>query len=142
MQATEREITLEFVAGYLFLLGQTPEYANVWRYCVDHHDSWKSTSTQLLCRADLLASASGSPGGWPHNDFLMTGGAGCVTDKGETLPHCPGMTSDEYLTEFALWSLFQRSAIVATRALPILALSHIPFTFITARSSWTQTSGT
>ena len=109
MQATGREITLEFVAGYIFLLGKTPKYANVWRFCVDHHDTWKSTETQRLCRAVLEEDAKGAPGGWAYNDFLMTGGAGCATAS-----HCPGMTDDEYRTEFALWTLYQSPLIVDT----------------------------
>jgi len=42
----------------------------------------------------------------------MTGGEGCSPfSRG---PHCPGQTDDEYMTEFAIWSLRQSPLIVST----------------------------
>lgn len=103
---------LEVVAGYFFLFGEIANYANSWRFCEDHHDSWKSLTEAVTCRVDQVHNATGSPGGWAYMDFLMTGGAGCSPfSKG---PHCPSMTDDEYRTEFVLWSLTQSPLIVAT----------------------------
>ena len=49
---------------------------------------------------------------WPDPDFLMTGGAGCD----ELIPglRCPGMTDEEYRTEFSLWAIAGGQLIVAT----------------------------
>jgi hypothetical protein len=43
MNQSGRAMYLEFVAGYFFLLQNTSEYANSWRFCVDHHDTFDST---------------------------------------------------------------------------------------------------
>ena len=46
-------------------------------------------------------------------DMMMTGGAGCHPFSAGGA-HCPGMTDDQYRTEFALWSITQSPLIVAT----------------------------
>jgi alpha-galactosidase len=107
-----RAMFLEVVAGFFFLGADTVhKYANSWRFCEDHHDAWSSTVEQLQCRADQKTSGFGAPGGWPYQDFLVTGGAGC-----KTAPHCPGegQSDDSYRAEFTLWSLVQSPLIVAT----------------------------
>jgi len=110
MNATGRPMVLDVVAGFLFLRSEIARYANTWRFCTDHHDNWKSTSTQILCRYDQFSSqVVGAPGGWASMDFLMTGGAGC-----KAAAHCPGQTEAEYKTEFAVWSLTQSPLMVDT----------------------------
>ena len=49
---------------------------------------------------------------WPDPDFLMTGGAGC-NDLTPGL-RCPGMTDDEYVSEFTLWALAGGQLLVST----------------------------
>ena len=87
---TNRSMFLEVVAGYWFFLGDIGSVANSWRFCEDHHDNWKSTSEQLVCRISQVANATGRPGAWAFMDMLDIGGAGCA--KGT---HCPGQTDDE-----------------------------------------------
>ena len=112
MNASGRPMVLEVVAGYFFLGAQIGQYANAWRFCEDHHDSWKSTAEELVCTADEL-STQGAPGGWAHLDMLVTGGAGCAAGA-KYSAHCAGMSDDEYRVEFTLWSLLQSPLIVAT----------------------------
>ena len=109
LNATGRPMFLEVVAGYFFLGSRIRSYANAWRFCEDHKDSWAKTKEQLTCRLDLLDAATGSPGGWASMDFLTTGGAGCAVGA-----HCPGMSSEEYRTEFSVWSLTQSPLLIAT----------------------------
>ena len=49
-------------------------------------------------------------------DFLMTGGEGCYQDLNPDtdLRHCPGMTKNEYKTEFSIWAITASPLIVAT----------------------------
>jgi alpha-galactosidase len=108
VNATGRRMAIEVVAGYFFLGRETPDYAHVWRFCTDHHDTWPSTSAQLACRADQ-GHLRGAPGGWASMDLLTTGGAGCAGSA-----HCPGQSDAEYRTEFVLWSLTQSPLLVAT----------------------------
>jgi len=109
MNATGRPMILEVVAGYFFTgPAQVASVANVWRFCEDHHDSWKSTAENVLCREDQGARSS-LPGGWGYMDVLTTGGAGC-----SLAAHCPGQTEDEYRTEFAIWTLTQSPLMIAT----------------------------
>lgn len=103
VNATGRAMYIEVVAGYFFLRAQISTVANSWRFCTDHHDVWKSTDAQILCRVDQ-ANVTGQPGGWASMDFLHTGGAGCATGN-----HCAGQTDDEYKTEFVLWSVNHKS---------------------------------
>lgn len=103
---------LEVVAGYFFLWQDISQFANSWRFCVDHHDSWKSLEQAVDCRVDQIGNTTGAPGGWGYMDMLMTGGAGCHPFSSGS--HCPGMSDDEYRTEFALWSLTQSPLIIAT----------------------------
>jgi len=109
VRASGREMFLEAVAGYPFLLGEAPKYLNAWRFCEDHHDKWGSTLENIVCRADLVPGARGAVGGWAHMDFLNIGGSGC--SKGV---HCVGQTDAEYRTQFAIWSLTQSPLIVDT----------------------------
>ena len=109
MNASGRAMFLEVVAGYFFLGADIASVSNSWRFCEDHKDTWAKTSEEVACRVDQLKAATGGPGGWAFMDFLMTGGAGCPTGA-----HCPGMTDDEYRTEFSLWALTQSPLIVAT----------------------------
>ena len=46
----------------------------------------------------------------------MTGGQGCSGDSNPnfTHPHCPGMSDDEYRTEFSMFSIIASPLIVAT----------------------------
>ena len=107
MNATGRPMFIEVVAGYFFLGKDISHVANSWRFCVDHHDTWKSTKAQLECLADQVVESG--PGGWASMDFLHTGGAGCSTGN-----HCPGQTDDEYKTEFVIWSLTQSPLFIDT----------------------------
>lgn len=109
MNATGRPMVIEAVAGYLFLQRRVASVANTWRFCTDHHDTWKSTVDEIMCRVDLDLGGSSAPGSWAHMDMLTTGGRGCVDHM-----HCPGQTDEEYKTEFALWSLTQSPLIVST----------------------------
>lgn len=113
IKASGRDMVLEVVAGYFFLGDDIRRYANVWRFCEDHHDSWKSTTEQLLCRHLLKKGAAGSAGGWASMDLMTTGGQGCSVD-GAVVDHCPGQTDDEYVTEFVIWCLTQSPLLVAT----------------------------
>ena len=56
------------------------------------------------------------PYNWAYNDFLMTGGQGCSGDSNANYSHahCPGMTDDEYMSEFSLWAIIASPMIVAT----------------------------
>ena len=116
-----RPMVLEVVAGYFFMGAGIRSVANTWRFCEDHKDTWSKTAEELACRVDQGANATGAPGGWAFMDFLMTGGAGCspftpggVAPVNASNAHCPGMSDDEYRTEFSLWSLTQSPLIVAT----------------------------
>jgi alpha-galactosidase len=103
---------LEVVAGYEFMtVAGLPvsSIANSYRFCEDHHDAWSSSSEAVKCRLALASNATGGPGAWPFMDFLTTGGAGCATGS-----HCPGMSNDEYKTDFVLWALTQSPLLVAT----------------------------
>ena len=104
-----RPMALEVVAGYFFLGEEIRSAANVWRFCLDHHDTFKSTVEAIACRLDLSGKAVGAPGGWPSMDLLTTGGAGC-----QTASHCPGQSEAAYETEFALWALTQSPLLIAT----------------------------
>ncbi len=111
MNESGKAMVVDVVAGFFFLGDDISKYANSWRFCEDHHDAWSSLKEQIFCRADQTTlGVEGSPGGWANLDFLMTGGAGCTTPGS----HCPGMTDDEYKTEFVVWSLLQSPLIVAT----------------------------
>jgi len=113
MNATGRPMVLEVVAGFEFLGSAIEKYANTWRFCIDHHDTWKSTEQALACRALLRGhSTRGGPGGWAYMDVLTTGGAGCKGSGNGA--HCPGQTDDEYRTEAAVWALTQSPLLVAT----------------------------
>ena len=108
VNGTGRPMWIDVVAGYFFLWGETGSVANTWRFCEDHHDAWKSTREQILCRADQ-ANLTGAPGGWANMDFIMTGGAGCAAGS-----HCPGQSDAAYGLEFAIWSLTQSPLLVDT----------------------------
>jgi len=111
IEATNRsdEIFLETVAGFLFLRSEISDVADSFRFCTDHHDNWKSTYDQILCRDDLALLDPNETNAWPSMDFLMTGGAGCVNAS-----HCPGQTDGEYRMEFVIWSLTQSPLVVDT----------------------------
>jgi alpha-galactosidase len=85
-------------------------YANSWRATGDHHDQWSSTAS-IIDQVASIAQYAG-PGGWNYMDFLMTGGQGCSNNQ--PYQHCPGMTDDEYRTEFTIWVLAASPLIVAT----------------------------
>ena len=109
---TGSSIFLEVVAGYFFLGTSISQYANAWRFCTDHHDSWSSSQENVLCRIDQPTSLAGKPRAWPYMDVLAIGGKGCAPFSSG--PHCPGQTDDEYRSNVALWSLLQSPMIVAT----------------------------
>lgn len=44
-------------------------------------------------------------------DFLMTGGQGCADNS---TAHCPGQTTDEYITEFTFWAWTRSVLLFAT----------------------------
>lgn len=83
---------------------------NTWRIGRDHHDNWDSTAEVI----EVLKSAAPHSGfyRWGDPDLLMTGGAGC----GDFTPgrRCPGMTNEEYRTEFSLWAIASAPLIVST----------------------------
>eukprot|EP00051_Salpingoeca_urceolata_P029057 m.488829 g.488829 ORF g.488829 m.488829 type:complete len:429 (+) comp26109_c0_seq1:56-1342(+) len=104
-----RTIFVEGVAGYIFLLGDTPHYLNAWRAWTDHHDDWKTTLATITAQQTI--GTHGRPGAWPDMDVLTTGGQGCGKNSTD---HCPLQTDDEYRTEVALWSINQSPMFVAT----------------------------
>jgi alpha-galactosidase len=106
----KRPMYLEVVAGYWGLLGDVDQYANSWRFCEDHKDTWSSTTEQLTCRLDQKLGVAGAPGGWLYMDMIGTGGSGCAGP----IAHCPGQSENEYMAEFALWTLTQSPLIVNT----------------------------
>jgi len=110
-----RPLYFEAVAAYIFLLGETPNHVNAWRaQVIDHHDSWENTLEVIALYE--TAGIKGKPGAWAYCDVLMTGGAGCkagIEYLNET-SHCPGMTDEEYRTEFAFWWIVQSPLIVDT----------------------------
>jgi len=109
---TSRPIFFECVAGFLFLIGEVPEYCNSWRADVDHHDSWKTTKGTITAfAAQKAAGLIGKPGAWPYLDILTTGGQGCSVNSTE---HCPGQTETEYQTEFTMWSVLQSPLMVGS----------------------------
>jgi len=85
-------------------------FANAWRVADDHHDNWKSTAS-IIEQAASIAQYAG-PGGWNFLDFLMTGGEGCPDHNPGS--RCPGMTDNEYRTEFTMWVMAASPLIVAT----------------------------
>lgn len=114
-----RTMYLMGVAAYPFLLGEVKKYVNGWRASSDHHDNWMNTIEVLL--TVQLVGTPGSPGAWSDMDVLMTGGQGCKNPNrgggnysNNDTAHCPGMTDDEYVTEYTLWSLMQSPLLVAT----------------------------
>jgi hypothetical protein len=55
MNASGRAMYLEVVAGYFFTgPKEVAKIANSWRFCEDHHDAWKSSVEQLICRTDQV----------------------------------------------------------------------------------------
>ena len=109
MDATNASIFLETVAGFLFLRDEISQVADSFRFCTDHHDNFKSTYDQILCRDDLALLDPHEDKAWPSMDFLMTGGAGCANAS-----HCPGQSDGEYRIEFVIWSLTQSPLVIAT----------------------------
>ena len=105
----KRNMYLEGVAAYLFLLGDVGTYMNAWRASTDHHDNWNNL-VEIVATVEVVGKR-GSPGAWSYMDVIMTGGQGC--ERG-SLAHCPGMTDNEYMTEFTMWSLYQSPLVVAT----------------------------
>ena len=106
----KRSMYFEGVAAVLFLLKDVGTYVNAWRASTDHHDQW-SNLVEIIATVEI-AGVPSTPGAWSYLDVLMTGGEGCSSTS---LPwHCPGMTNDEYHSEFALWSIYQSPLIVST----------------------------
>lgn len=103
----------EGVAAMLFLLWDVETYVNAWRASTDHHDNWKNTM-EVLATVEVVDFAS-HPGAWSYMDVLMTGGEGCSgPNKFNSSAHCPGMTDEEYRSEFTLWSIYQSPLMVST----------------------------
>ena len=115
MNATGRPIWIELCRGYGF---PPPTYvANVsqsWRITGDHHDNWESTREAIAASVNNTGMSRSYQ--WAYNDYLMTGGQGCPNNTNPNLiyPHCPGMTDNEYITEFSMWSIIGSPLIVAT----------------------------
>jgi alpha-galactosidase len=117
----KRTMYLEGVAAVLFLLGDVAKYMNAWRASTDHHDQWSNTMEVLA--TVQIAAVQGAPGAWSDLDVLMTGGQGCNNEEinrttgtysDDVTSHCPGMTDDEYVSEYSLWNLMQSPLIVGT----------------------------
>lgn len=108
-----RKMYFEGVAAMLFLLWDVEKYVNAWRASTDHHDDWGNTM-EVLATVEVLEFPS-VPGAWSYMDVLMTGGEGCNgPDQRNSSAHCPGMTDEQYRTEFTLWTLYQSPLMVAT----------------------------
>jgi alpha-galactosidase len=110
-----RTMYLEGVAAGLFLGADVKTYMNGWRASTDHHDKW--TNTLEVVATVQLVGIQGEPGAWSDMDVLMTGGQGCRQVRpysNNDTTHCPGMTDDEYITEFSLWNIMQSPLIVST----------------------------
>lgn len=95
-------------------------YVNAWRATGDHHDDWDSTAGIIEDAANLESYAG--PGQWNYLDFVMTGGQGCPNK--EPGARCPGMTDEEYRTEFSLWVIVASPIIVATELRNMTAIMH------------------
>jgi len=114
LNATGRPFWLELCRGYSYPPPlYTQQVAQSARVSGDHSDSWINTlGIMLSLSAAAGTNLSGpSSGYWGYGDFLMTGGAGCDVNA---TTHCPGMTDDEYATEFAVWTITSSPLIVAT----------------------------
>eukprot|EP01116_Phalansterium_solitarium_P014869 TRINITY_DN3275_c0_g1_i1.p1 TRINITY_DN3275_c0_g1~~TRINITY_DN3275_c0_g1_i1.p1 ORF type:complete len:432 (+),score=138.54 TRINITY_DN3275_c0_g1_i1:122-1417(+) len=116
LNASGRPIWLNMQCpGYGFLPTEwCATYGNSYRIWTDHHDNWNSTLDiigHMALRPDYARFPAKS-GAWPDPDALMTGGAGC--DDATPGKRCPGMTDDEYRTEFSLWAIFGGQMVVAT----------------------------
>jgi alpha-galactosidase len=85
------------------------QYANSWRSGPDHRDDW--TSTASIIEHNVGLSKYAGPGAWNDPDFLMTGGQGCSDDPDK---RCPGMSDEEYRTEFGMWCLLAAPLLVVT----------------------------
>jgi alpha-galactosidase len=108
-----RTMYFEGVAAFIFLLWDVDQYVNAWRASTDHHDNWDNT-LEVLATVEVVGKA-GAPGGWSYMDVLMTGGQGCSSpNQRNSSAHCPGMSDDEYTTEFTLWSIYQSPLLVST----------------------------
>eukprot|EP01084_Bolivina_argentea_P093230 167704_1 len=118
MNKTGRSMWLELCRGY----GYPPptwvaNVSNSWRIYEDHFDDWKSTRTAI--NKSINATTLSRAYNWAYNDFLMTGGQGCINNTNNPnvsidRQHCPGQTDIEYITEFSMWSIIGSSLIVAT----------------------------
>jgi len=128
LNATGRHMWLELCRGYSY---PPPPYvaavANSWRISGDHHDQWANSASDIEHAA--LAAATGRSGkyNWGYNDFLMTGGQGCSPPGNGSGAHCPGMTDDEYRTNFALWSVLASPLIVST---DVISMAPIMYTVL------------
>jgi len=117
LNATGRPIFFEAVAGFWFLMHETAEYVNSWRFCGDHHDEWENTWEQVGCRfsqgEEPFELTRGEPGAWPFMDLMTIGGDGCAPfEEGVAGMHCPGQTDDNYRSEFAIWSITQSPMLI------------------------------
>jgi alpha-galactosidase len=118
-----RHMYFEGVAAMLFLLWDVEQYVNAWRASTDHHDQWSNTM-EVLATVEVLEFPS-VPGAWSYMDVLMTGGEGCSgPNQHSSSAHCPGMTDEEYRTEFTLWSMYQSPLMVATDVRNITSIMH------------------
>eukprot|EP01084_Bolivina_argentea_P002907 5420_1 len=111
-----RHILLELDGGYSLQPPPTypPSIAQAWKICPDHHDEWDSTINIIqYIRKSNNTQMSGAYG-WAYNDFLMTGGEGCIDQTLEQYKHCPGQTNIEYMTEFAIFAISGSPLLVAT----------------------------
>eukprot|EP01084_Bolivina_argentea_P002906 5417_1 len=113
LNATGRHVFLELCRGYGY---PPPPYvaqvANSWRITGDHHDDWGSTANAIAHSAN--ATNLSGVYNWAYNDFLMTGGEGCIDQTLEQYKHCPGQTNIEYMTEFAIFAISGSPLLVAT----------------------------
>ena len=109
---SKRPMYFEGVAAYIFLLSDVPQYVNAWRASTDHHDEWSNLMEVVDTVA--LVGLPGRPGAWSYMDVIMTGGEGCRGQAVHQALHCPGMTDEEYKSEYSLWWINQSPLVVAT----------------------------
>eukprot|EP01084_Bolivina_argentea_P002914 5432_1 len=116
LNATGRHMWLELCRGYSHhpIPTYVAQVANSWRVTGDHKDKWDNTIDAIEAMAGNTNMSA--PYNWAYNDFLMTGGEGCIFDVNPDIPshHCPGMSHEEYMAEFAIWAITASPLLVAT----------------------------
>lgn len=97
----------------------TPSKSRAWRIYKDHWDQWDDPPNaqgghDTAAIIDVLGVAANysRPYAFADPDLLMTGGAGC--DLRVPGLRCPGMTDEEYRTEFIMWAVGSAPLVVST----------------------------